>query len=83
MEILPEELLKILRLGRPRFRATFDGFIAARRDTGQHIVKRRHVPILYLDGKGRRGVDNEDGFYTDIDSDSDSDSVSESYSASH
>ena len=82
LEILPE-LRKILRPDGARFRDAFDGFIAARRDTGQHIVKRRHVPIRNLDGKGRGEVDEEDGFYTKIDSDSDFDSDSESYSASH
>jgi hypothetical protein len=82
MDILPD-LRKILRPDGARFRDAFDGFIAARRDKGQQIVKRRHDPIRYLDGKGRREVDEEDGFYTEIDSDSDFDSDSEGYSASH
>ena len=82
MDILPD-LPKIVRPDGARFRDAFDGFIAARRDTGQHIVKRRRVPISYLDSKGRREVDEEHGFYTEIYSDSDFDSDSESYSASH
>jgi len=59
MEILPE-LRKILRSGNARFRDAFDGFIAARRDAGQHIVKRRRVPVLYLDREGSEGEDDED-----------------------
>jgi len=59
-EILPQ-LRKILRSDDARFRDAFDGFIAARQDAGQHIVKRRRVPILYLDGKGSgRKEDEED-----------------------
>jgi hypothetical protein len=66
-EILPE-LRKILRSGtNPRFRDVFDGFIAARRDAGQRIVKRRRVPILYL------GVDSEDSEGEDEEGDEDED----------
>jgi len=46
MEILPQ-LRKILRPGGGRFGDEFDGFIAARRDAGQHIVKGWRLPILY------------------------------------
>ena len=54
MEILPE-LRKILRWDGARFSGAFDGFIAARRDAGQHIVKRWRT--LYSDGEGREGED--------------------------
>jgi len=50
MEILPQ-LRKILRPSGARFGSRFgdefDGFIAARRDAGQHIVKGWRLPILY------------------------------------
>ena len=58
MEILPE-LRKILRPYGPRFWTAFDGFIAARRDTGQHIVKRWHVPVPYSDDEGSEGDEDE------------------------
>jgi hypothetical protein len=51
MGILPK-LRKILRSGNVRFRDAFDGYIAARRDAGQHIVKRRRAPVLYLESEG-------------------------------
>ena len=47
MEILPE-LHTLLRSDGVHFRDAFDGFIAARRDRGQRIVKRQVVPILYM-----------------------------------
>jgi hypothetical protein len=59
MKILPE-LRKILRSDGPRFGATFDEFIAARRDAGQHIVKRRRVPVPYSGDEGSEGDEDED-----------------------
>ena len=47
MDILPE-LHTLLRPDGVHFRDAFDGFIAARRDRGQRIVKRQVVPILYM-----------------------------------
>jgi len=58
-EILPQ-LRKILRSDDARFRDAFDGFIAVRRNAGQYIVKRRRVPILYLDSEGSEGKLEED-----------------------
>ena len=59
MEILPQ-LRKILRSDGARFRDAFDGFVAARRDAGQHIVKRRRVPILYPDSDASEGEEDAD-----------------------
>jgi hypothetical protein len=59
MEILPE-LRKILRPDGPRFWATFDEFIAARRYAGQHIVKRWRDSVPCLDSEGSEGENGED-----------------------
>ena len=59
MEILPQ-LRKILRSDGARFRDAFDGFLAARRGAGQHIIKRRRVPMQYLDSEGSEGKEDDD-----------------------
>jgi len=59
LEILPQ-LHKILQLDGVRFQDVFDGFIAAQWNAGQHIVKHRHVPILYPDSKASEGEEDAD-----------------------
>jgi hypothetical protein len=71
MEILPE-LRKILRPDGPRFWATFDEFIAARRNAGQHIVKRWRDPVPCLDSEGEEDEDESESDEQDDDEQEDS-----------
>jgi len=74
-EILPE-LRKLVRPPGPigYFDNAFDGFIAARRDMGRHVVKRQRLPIP-LSRSGKEEVEDESdselGTDTEFDSDTD------------
>ncbi|KAI9508966.1 hypothetical protein F5148DRAFT_1283443 [Russula earlei] len=72
-EILPE-LCKLVRPGYGCFRDAFDEFIVARREAGQHIIKRRRPPIPCSEsGEDEEEDDEGDDEEDDEDEDDDDD----------
>jgi len=59
MEMLPQ-LYKLVRPDYAHFGDAFDKFIAARRDAGQHITKRRRPPIPNSDSEEEEDNEDED-----------------------